>query len=488
MLGRQDRWQEDLFVAAPLRELIPADHPLRKIDRILDLSWLRAEVAECYCLDNGRPGIDPEAAVRLMLAGLIEGIVHDRKLMRQAQVNLAIRWFAGYRLTDKLPDASSFTKIRARWGEERFRRIFLRTVSQCVGAGLVAGETIHVDATLIRADASWDSLTRQYVEKVIETNGVDVLPEDDDPDDPSRPDDPPQDPAKGKGKVKKVSRTDPEASMATSCRTHRLEPSYKQHTAVDSQAGVVVDVVVTTGQVSEGKHLVGQIDRVEANIGQEIYAVSADKGYAHSANYAELLRRDIEHAIPPQKPVTRKGRMPLSRFRYDAMRDEVRCPRKKRLLAGSHSGSGRWFRSNPKDCRNCPLHDRCIPAGKKRRQILISDDYVALLAARRAAARRDETWLSRQRRHRVLVEGAHGEAKAVHGLSRAARRGRWNVAIQSYLTAAVMNLKRLAGLAGPLKACFVHSSASWRSRSPLWPPSTFPIGPDRRIIENRQAA
>jgi len=84
-------------VTGSLEDLIPSDHVLRRVDKILDLSWLREEVRENYCETNGRPGIDPEAAVRLMLAGFFAGIVHDRKLMREAQVNLAIRWFAGYR-------------------------------------------------------------------------------------------------------------------------------------------------------------------------------------------------------------------------------------------------------------------------------------------------------------------------------------------------------------------------------------------------------
>ena len=78
---------------------------------MLDLTWLRDEVAELYCPDNGRPGIDPEVAVRLMLAGLLLGIVHDRRLMREAQVNLAIRWFAGYALHEALPDHSSLTRV-----------------------------------------------------------------------------------------------------------------------------------------------------------------------------------------------------------------------------------------------------------------------------------------------------------------------------------------------------------------------------------------
>ena len=133
MLGHKERNQLELFITGSLRQLIPDDHVLVRVDRILDLSWLRGEVADCYCCADGRPGIDPEAAVRLMLAGLLTGIVHDRKLMREAHVNIAIRWFAGYALHEKLPDHSSL-KLRQRWGEARFRRIFKRTVGACLNA------------------------------------------------------------------------------------------------------------------------------------------------------------------------------------------------------------------------------------------------------------------------------------------------------------------------------------------------------------------
>jgi transposase len=126
MLGKKDRRQPELFVAASLRELLPDEHILVRVDRVLDLGWLRAEVAELYSADNGRPGIDPEVAMRLMLAGFLLGIVHDRRLMREAQVNLAIRWFIGYALHEPLPDHSSLTRIRQRWGAERFRYLFER--------------------------------------------------------------------------------------------------------------------------------------------------------------------------------------------------------------------------------------------------------------------------------------------------------------------------------------------------------------------------
>src|SRR3990172_6605051 len=100
MLGHQPRPQPTLFIPGSVDALIPDDYILKRVDRILDLSWLRAVVAEEYSATQGRPSIDPEAAVRLMLAGFFQGIVHHRKLLREAQVNLAIRWFAGYRLDE----------------------------------------------------------------------------------------------------------------------------------------------------------------------------------------------------------------------------------------------------------------------------------------------------------------------------------------------------------------------------------------------------
>ena len=154
MLGRKGRDQLELFVTGSLEQLVPEDHVLARVDRVLDLGWLREEVAGCYCADNGRPGIDPEVAVRLMLAGLLLGIVHDRRLMREAQVNIAIRWFIGYGLHECLPDHSSLTRIRQRWGERRFREIFRRTVTACLEAKIATAEVVHIDASLIRVSTA----------------------------------------------------------------------------------------------------------------------------------------------------------------------------------------------------------------------------------------------------------------------------------------------------------------------------------------------
>ena len=450
MIGKQDRWQEDLFVACPLGDLIPEDHILKRVDKVLDLSWVRKEVRNLYDESMGRPSIDPEAALRLMLAGLFQGIVHDRKLMREAQVNIAIRWFAGYRLHEQLPDHSSLTRIRQRWGPDGFRRVFQKTVRACLDAGLIDGETIHVDATLIRADVSWESLVERHVEQVLEEN----VPEDDPPTRRRGR------PRKNPKKPKKYSRTDPEATLTTNNKAVRMEPSYKQHTAVDDKAGVILDVEVSTGEASEGEQLIDQIERIETNTGRKVKAVTADAAYAHSINYARLENRGTDGVIPPQSEPKKPKCIPLRRFKYDSRGKIVRCPAG-RVLRRSHRGTRRWiYRARACDCRDCPLRSRCVPPSGKVRTIGISDGYEALLRARRRKAKGwDEQTRQLYCRHRWRSEGIHGEGKKWHGLGRAIRRGLWNVAIQAFLTAAVMNLKRLAGLGSLPKAAAVGAKA-----------------------------
>ena len=430
MLGRKSRDQMELFVAGSLEQLVPTDHVLARVDRVFDLGWLHDEVADCYCTDNGRPGIDPEVAVRLMLAGLLLGIVHDRRLMREAQVNIAIRWFIGYGLHERLPDHSSLTRIRQCWGEERFRKIFRRTVTACLDARIATAEVVHIDASLIRADVSWESLVERHADEVMTEN-------------------PGEEPVGGRrrrrpgGKTKKVSLTDPDASMATSASHKRLEPCYKQHTAVDDARGVVLDVAVTTGETNEGTMIEAQIDEVRAVAGQKMATVTGDAGYAHAHVYGGLERRGIDPLIPAKKEGFR-SRVPLSRFQYDARNDIVKCPRGKILRPIYPSRDGRYFRARLSDCRRCTLRGDCLPKTRANKTVMIPNDYTALLRARRRRVRWSEDDWRLYRRHLWRSEGFHGEAKTWHGLGRAVRRGLDNMKIQAYLTAAAINLKRLA--------------------------------------------
>jgi transposase len=278
--------------------------------RVLVVGWLHDEIAGLYDAAAGRPSIDPEVAVRLMLAGFLLGIVHDRRLLREAQVNLAIRWFCGYGLHEALPDHSSLTRIRQRWGAERFRRIFERTVRACVDAKIAEGEVVHVDASLIRADVSWESLAVRHVEAVSRANEA--------------PEDAAKKVSRQTGRYKKMSVTDPDATMATTARNRRLEPAYKQHAVVDDLRGVILDVEVTTGEVNEGQVVVERIDATMATTGSPITTVTADAGYAYAKVYGALERRGIDPLIPSKAEPIRSA-VPLRRV-------PLRCQKRRREM------------------------------------------------------------------------------------------------------------------------------------------------------------
>jgi transposase len=426
MLGRKERGQLELFITGSLRDLIPDDHVLVKIDQVLDLGWLRSEVADLYCTDSGRPGIDPEVAVRLMLAGFLLGFVHDRRLMREAQVNLAIRWFIGYALHEALPDHSSLTRIRQRWGADVFRRVFTRVVRQCQAAGLVSAETVHIDASLIRANVSMDALVSHHLDAVETANDAERD-------------------ARSSGTFKKLCRTDPDATMATSSKAP-LRPAYKQHTAVDDLAGVVVDVEIVTGEEHDTGRFTERLAVIEDTLGATPDRITADTIYGVGRVYAALEDRQIEAVIPPLRAPRRKGAQGFAteRFKFDPHHDVVRCPASRRLTPRNSTKSGRWYRADRRDCARCPLKAQCLPQGAPSRRVHIVTNHAAILRARRKRAAWGDDDHAIYTRHRWRVEGAHGTAKTLHGLARAIRRGLENMKIQALMTAIAMNLKKLA--------------------------------------------
>ena len=241
------------------------------------------------------------------------------------------------------------------------------------------------------------------------------------------------------------------------------KPAYKQHTAVDDKVGVILDVEVTTGQTNEGDIIELQVDEVGRTTGIRPTAVTADAGYAYAKVYAALEKRDID-AIIPAKAEPIRSRVPMRRFRYDAKHDILKCPKGRILRPKRPLKYGRFFYSRAKDCARCPLRSDCLSKGRANKAVVVGDDYPALLRARR----RRERWSAEDRRlyqrHRWRSEGFHGEAKSWHGLARAIRRGLSNMKIQAYLTAAVVNLKRLAAA---LYALIISVSIAFRACA--WP-------------------
>src|SRR6266436_2696091 len=160
MMGQKERCFVPL-VNVSLEELVPQDHFYRHLDKTPDLSFVREFVQETYA-GGGRPSIDPIVFFKLQLVLFFEGIRSERQLMRHAADRLSVRWFLGYDLGEPLPDHSSLTRIRERYGVDIFRRFFEQIVEQCQQAGLVWGKELYVDATKVKANASLDSLKPRF--------------------------------------------------------------------------------------------------------------------------------------------------------------------------------------------------------------------------------------------------------------------------------------------------------------------------------------
>ena len=159
-MGEQKREPELFNYAVNLEKRVRANHPLRKVKGAIDFDFVREEVAHCYG-KNGHESVAPEVILKMMFLLFFDDIKSERELMEVIGERLDYLWFLDYQLEEKIPDHSVLSKARARWGKEVFESLFVRTVGQCVEAGLVDGGKIYVDASLIDADASRDSVIKR---------------------------------------------------------------------------------------------------------------------------------------------------------------------------------------------------------------------------------------------------------------------------------------------------------------------------------------
>src|SRR6266571_1929581 len=175
MMGMKER-QFAPLINVSLEALVPQDHFYRHLERTLDLSFVRKFVQETYA-NKGRPSIDPIVFFKLQLVMFFEGIRSERLLMRHAADRLSVRWYLGYDLGEPLPDHSSLTRIRTRYGVEVFRRFFEAIVDQCQQAGLVWGKELYIDATKVNANASMESVKPRFAVEAHLTNLFATEPE-----------------------------------------------------------------------------------------------------------------------------------------------------------------------------------------------------------------------------------------------------------------------------------------------------------------------
>ena len=165
MMGRHSGQKEMFSYTVDLDRRVRADHPLRAIRRLIDFSFVRGEVAHCYGY-NGQVSVDPVVIMKLMFVLFFDNVKSERELMRMLPERLDYLWFLGFGLDDGIPDHSVLSKARARWGHDVFERLFVRTVQQCVAAGLVDGTKLHMAGSLIDASASRDAVVQASPELI----------------------------------------------------------------------------------------------------------------------------------------------------------------------------------------------------------------------------------------------------------------------------------------------------------------------------------
>ncbi len=438
MMGQAVGQQDRLFYEFNLEERVPANHLLRRIDAVLDLSWLRGELKPYYS-HTGCPSIDPELMIRMLLVGYCYSVRSERRLCQEVELNLAYRWFCRLGLEDKVPNHSTFSVNRhGRFRDaDVLRQVFESVVCQCMEAGLVGGEGFAVDASVIEADASrfqrvegaeidWseEQLARHAIKEYVAALETENSP--------LNPDKLP----------KALSPTDPAAAWTTRGR-HKVMFGYSLNYLIDMEGPVIVDVEATPTRISkEVDAAETMVQRTEERFALKPGRIAGDVAYGTGEMLGWLVKRNIDPHIPvwDQTEVAAKGRFVRADFDYDKERDLYVCPGRKELKTSGtvHDGTTIKYIAKRTDCTQCPLKPNCT-TGRERR---VSRDVNQ--EARDYTQAVMETEAYRQSSiDRKQIERLFGEAKSHLSMTRLRLRGLTGARDEFLLTATVQNLKRL---------------------------------------------
>ncbi len=440
-MGRRKSEQGQLFYAFNLDAVVPDDHQVRRIAAVLDLSWLRKELGPHYS-HTGRPSVDPELMIRMLILGYVFAIRSERALCREVQLNLAYRWFCGLGIEDKIPDHSAFTRARNERFREHdiFRQVFESVVAACIKADLVGGKGFAVDASLIAADANkcgstpgneWShDIDPATVERAVQDYLANL-----------------DDPAWGAASdvvPKFVAPADPAAQWTGALRNAAFF-AYADNYLIDVKFGIIMDVeasrAIRQAEVGASQTM---IERTEAKFGIKPEWLVADTAYGSASNLHFLVD---EKNIEPHVPVIEKsqrddGTFSRSDFTYDADRDVYVCPNGKALRTnGRLRDDGMYaYYSRVSDCKNCSFKLRCCAKTPERK--ITRHQYEAARDIARAVAK--TAAYEQTRRDRKKVEMLFAHLKRILRMGRLRLRGPAGAQFEFTFAAIAQNLRRLA--------------------------------------------
>jgi transposase len=477
MMGIKNREFAPLPREISLEELVPTDCFYRDLEKCLDLSFVRKMVAPLYA-SGGRSSVDPVVFFKLQLVMFFEDLRSERQLMEVAADRLSLRWYLGYDLFEPLPDHSSLTRIRDRYGLEVFRRFFEEIVERCAEAGLVWGEELYFDATKVEANASLESITPRFA---VEQHLQDLFEEDSqepalDADGAARTTDGDLDhlpysndeelitanaarsdwiskagrqdrEVKGDFYRRKadlfLGKTDPDASPMKRKGADHSHLGYQAHCVVDGgKARVILGVLVAPFEVTENKPMLDMLWRAVFRWRSWPRRVTGDSAYGTVENIAAIEKMGISAYVALKGAGQGRPFFGKDEFAYDPERDHYTCPSgeilvpRMRNVARSLIG----YRANVGTCDACPLKLECTTS-KTGRQILrhFDEEYVDRVKVYRGTFLYEKAL----RKRRVWVEPLFAEAKDWHGMRRFRLRRLEKVNIEALLIASGQNVKRL---------------------------------------------
>ncbi len=455
MMGRREDNQVQFLYAFDLDKVVPADHLVRQIDGVLDLSWVHKELAPYYS-HTGRPSIDPVLMIRMLLVGYVFALRSERRLCSEVQVNLAYRWFCKLSVEDQIPDHSVFSRAR----HERFResdalrRVFEGVVAMCIAAGFVGGQAFSVDASLIKADVNkqkripgdqpnaWPKVeqasraVREYL------TALDAARSHDESGD-----------AGGGGSSggnsrskppKEVSVTDPQATWVA---RPGVDPffAYDANYLIDNKAGIILDAEGTrANRIVEIAVTQTMMDRVRRRFDLQPQRLAGDTAYGA----VRLLKWLVDRSITPHIPVWDKSARPDGTFsRADFVFNQERniyvCPGGAELTSTGNVDQGHvvYYRASKNDCSTCSLKPKCTTAVARKITRDLNEDVRDRV---RALANTEAFQQSRRERKKVEMRFAH--MKRILRLDRLRLRGLSGARDEVLLTATAQNLRRLVKL------------------------------------------
>jgi transposase len=442
MMGRQSGDQASLIYEFCLDDRVPKNHLLRRINVFVTAALADVhEQLDPHYSEIGRPSIDPELMIRMLIVGYCYGLRSERKLTQEVELHLAYRWFCRLDLDDKVPHHSTFSENRLHRFRESdiFRHIFECVVAACMAAGLVKGEGFAVDASVMEANASryhgkapeeldWTEKQRQkraVAEYLVALEGE-------------------SEPNPDRKPPKVISPSDPQSAW-TAKANKRVQFGYGLNYLIDIENAVIVDVEATPARTyDEVVATQMMLDRTEQRFNLKPKRLAADTAYGTGKFLGWLVKNKKNNPHIPvwEKSDRRDGIFSRSDFRWDSKRGVYVCPNGKLLRTSGtvHDGRTLLYRASKRDCHVCPIRAKCCTSldARKIPRDLHED-------ARDIARRKMKTKAfakSRDERKRVEMRFAH--LKTHHGFERMRLRGLSGARDEFHLAAIVQNLKTLA--------------------------------------------